>query len=60
MNKKVDGFLLVLMICLTITALLVVFYVAKKNARTMTDKMVVKKYDPVVRKHVEYKEGKIK
>ena len=31
MNKKVDGFLLVLMICLTITALLVVFYVAKKN-----------------------------
>ena len=36
------------------------FYVTKKNARTMTDKMVVKKYDPVVRKHVEYKEGKIK
>ena len=32
----------------------------KKNARTMTEKMVVKKYDPVVRKHVEYKEGKIK
>ena len=31
MNKKVDGFLLVLMICLTITALLVVFYVAKKK-----------------------------
>ncbi|MCL4107686.1 UNVERIFIED_CONTAM: hypothetical protein GTU68_022147 [Idotea baltica] len=26
----------------------------------MTEKMVVKKYDPVVRKHVEYKEGKIK
>jgi|TARA_B110000459_G_C16221773_1_gene321120 large subunit ribosomal protein L33 len=36
------------------------YYVAKKNARTMTDKMVVKKYDPVVRKHVEFKEGKIK
>ena len=30
------------------------FYVTKKNARTMTEKMVVKKYDPVVRKHVEY------
>ncbi|MCE8470963.1 50S ribosomal protein L33, partial [Rhodovulum sulfidophilum] len=30
------------------------------NARTMTEKMVVKKYDPVVRQHVEYKEGKIK
>jgi large subunit ribosomal protein L33 len=36
------------------------FYVTKKNARTMTEKMVVKKYDPVARKHVEYKEGKIK
>jgi large subunit ribosomal protein L33 len=36
------------------------FYVTKKNARTMTEKMSVRKYDPVVRKHVEYKEGKIK
>src|ERR1700729_983154 len=36
------------------------FYVTKKNARTKTDKMVLKKYDPVVRKHVEFKEGKIK
>ena len=36
------------------------YYVAKKNARTMTGKMVVKKYDPVVRKHVEFKENKIK
>ncbi len=36
------------------------FYVTKKNARTMTDKMVVRKYDPVVRKHVEFREGKIK
>jgi large subunit ribosomal protein L33 len=36
------------------------FYVTKKNARTMTEKMVVNKYDPVVRKHVPYKEGKIK
>ena len=33
---------------------------SKKNARTMTEKMVVKKYDPVVRKHVDFKEGKIK
>jgi large subunit ribosomal protein L33 len=33
------------------------FYVTKKNARTMTEKMVVKKYDPVVRKHVEFKEA---
>lgn len=36
------------------------FYVTKKNARTMTEKMLVRKYDPVARKHVEYKEGKIK
>jgi large subunit ribosomal protein L33 len=36
------------------------FYVAKKNARTMTEKMKVRKYDPVVRKHVEFVEGKIK
>ncbi|CAH1660208.1 50S ribosomal subunit protein L33 [Hyphomicrobiales bacterium] len=36
------------------------FYVTKKNARTMTDKLTIKKYDPVVRKHVEYKESKIK
>ena len=36
------------------------FYTAKKNSRTMTDKMVKKKYDPVARKHVEFKEAKIK
>ncbi|TNE37420.1 MAG: 50S ribosomal protein L33 [Alphaproteobacteria bacterium] len=36
------------------------FYVTKKNSRTMTEKMKVKKYDPVVRKHVEFVEGKIK
>ena len=36
------------------------FYVATKNKRLHPDKMNVKKYDPVVRKHVEYKEGKIK
>ena len=36
------------------------FYVTKKNPRNMTEKMTVRKYDPVARKHVEYKEGKIK
>jgi len=36
------------------------YYVAKKNARTMTDKLVLKKYDPVARKHVEFREAKIK
>lgn len=36
------------------------FYVTKKNPRNTTEKMVFKKYDPVVRKHVEFKEHKIK
>jgi large subunit ribosomal protein L33 len=36
------------------------FYVTKKNSRTKTDKLVMKKYDPVVRKHVEFRESKIK
>jgi len=36
------------------------FYPAKKNSRTMTDKLSKKKYDPVARKHVEFKEAKIK
>ena len=36
------------------------FYVTKKNARTMTEKLVLKKYDPVARKHVEFREAKIK
>ena len=36
------------------------FYVTKKNARTKTEKLVLKKYDPVARKHVEFKEAKIK
>ena len=36
------------------------FYTTTKNKRTTPDKMEIKKYDPVVRKHVIYKEGKIK
>ena len=36
------------------------FYTAKKNSRTMTEKMIKRKYDPVARKHVEFKEAKIK
>ncbi len=35
------------------------YYVTKKNTRTLTDKLVLKKYDPVARKHVEFKETKI-
>ncbi len=36
------------------------FYVTKKNSRTMTDKMTKRKYDPIAKKHVEFKEAKIK
>ncbi|MEM8852756.1 MAG: 50S ribosomal protein L33 [Pseudomonadota bacterium] len=36
------------------------YYVTTKNTRTMTEKMVQKKYDPVVKKHVEFREAKIK
>jgi large subunit ribosomal protein L33 len=36
------------------------FYVTQKNARTKTEKLSFKKYDPVARKHVEFKETKIK
>jgi len=36
------------------------YYTTTKNKRTTPGKLVFKKYDPVVRKHVDYKEAKIK
>jgi large subunit ribosomal protein L33 len=36
------------------------FYVTKKNPRNQTEKLTFRKYDPVVRKHVDFKEAKIK
>ncbi len=36
------------------------FYTTDKNKRTMPAKMEIKKYDPKVRKHVVFKEAKIK
>ena len=36
------------------------YYTTDKNKRSTPDKLGVKKYDPVVRKHVIYKEAKIK
>ncbi len=36
------------------------FYTTTKNKRTMPEKMEIKKFDPVVRKHVIYKETKLK
>ena len=36
------------------------FYTTTKNKRNTPGKMEMKKYDPVVRQHVLYKEGKLK
>lgn len=36
------------------------FYTTDKNKTNTPEKMEMKKYDPVARKHVNYKEGKIK
>ena len=36
------------------------FYTTDKNKKTTPNKMEISKYDPVVRKHVPYKEAKIK
>jgi large subunit ribosomal protein L33 len=38
------------------------YYTTKKNPRSLntTEKLSFRKYDPVVRKHVEFKEAKIK
>jgi large subunit ribosomal protein L33 len=35
------------------------FYTTTKNKRNTPDKIEMKKYDPVVRKHVVYKESKL-
>ncbi len=36
------------------------YYTTTKNKRTKPEKIVIKKFDPKVRKHVDYKEDKIK
>ena len=36
------------------------YYTTNKNKRTTPDKIEMKKFDPVVRKHVVYKEAKIR
>ena len=36
------------------------YYVTKKNPRSTTEKLEFRKYDPVVKKHVAFKEAKIK
>ncbi|WP_333022910.1 50S ribosomal protein L33 [Wolbachia endosymbiont of Pentidionis agamae] len=36
------------------------FYVKRRNPKTLTTKLSFKKYDPVIRKHVLFKEEKLK
>ena len=36
------------------------YYITRKNPRTQTEKLEMRKYDPVARKHVAFKEAKIK
>ena len=36
------------------------FYTTNKNKKTTPDKLLFKKFDPVARKHVDYKEVKLK
>ena len=36
------------------------FYTTTKNKRTTAEKLEISKFDPVVRKHVKYKETKLK
>lgn len=36
------------------------FYVTRRNTRNTTEKLSFRKYDPVARRHVEFKEAKIK
>lgn len=35
------------------------FYLARRNPKQKQEKMVFSKYDPIVRKHVEFKEQKL-
>ncbi len=35
------------------------FYTTTKNPKTKTEKIVIKKFDPKIRKHVDYKEAKV-
>jgi large subunit ribosomal protein L33 len=53
-----SGFLIVKLVSTADTGF---YYVTKKNPRGVkTEKLEMKKYDPVARKHVVFKEGKIK
>ncbi len=48
------------MIKLVSTAGTGTFYTTRKNTRKTTDKLTLRKFDPKIRKHVEFREAKIK
>jgi len=35
------------------------FYTTTKNPKTKTEKILIKKFDPKIRKHVDFKEAKV-
>lgn len=35
------------------------FYTTTKNPKKTTEKLLMKKFDPTIRKHVDYKESKV-
>lgn len=57
MSKKKNKNLLVKLVSTAGTGY---FLVKKRNPKTLTEKLSFKKYDPKIRKHVEFKEEKIK
>ena len=57
MSKKRNKNLLVKLVSTAGTGY---FLVKKRNPKTVTEKLSFKKYDPKIRKHVEFKEEKIK
>lgn len=56
-GKKRNKNLLVKLVSTTGTG---VYFVKSRNPKTLTEKLSFKKYDPKVRKHVLFKEEKIK
>lgn len=57
MSKKKSKNLLVKLVSTVGTGY---YLVKKRNPKTLTEKLSFRKYDPRVRKHVEFKEEKIK
>lgn len=57
MSKKKSKNLLVRLVSTAGTGY---FLVKKRNPKSLTEKLSFRKYDPKIRKHVEFKEEKIK